>query len=67
MEHKYPEQESYVLHLYNIFASLIKSELTIVVRKPHLLTGNVHKSIYIRTLRFSCLNKYYDLFYGCAS
>lgn len=64
MEHNYPLQESYVSYLYNIFGSLIKSEPTIVIRKPHHLTGNVHKSIYVRTLRFSCLNKYHDLFYG---
>nr|YP_009268547.1 hypothetical protein [Beauveria caledonica]AMD61810.1 hypothetical protein [Beauveria caledonica] len=63
MEHNYPLQKSYVSYVYNIFSSLIKSEPTIVIRKPHHLTGNVHKSIYVRTLRFSCLNKYHDLFY----
>nr|UFJ43983.1 hypothetical protein [Cordyceps militaris]UYL26230.1 LAGLIDADG endonuclease [Cordyceps militaris]WLN31675.1 hypothetical protein [Cordyceps militaris] len=63
MEHNYPQQESYVLHLYNLFGSLIKSEPTIIIRKPHPITGNVHKSIYVRTLRFPCLNKYRDLFY----
>ena len=61
IEHVYPDQESYVLNLYNIFAPLIKSEPTIVTRKPHPVTGNVHKSIYIRTLRFPCLNKFHTV------
>lgn len=62
IEHAYPDQENYVLCLYNIFLNLMKSQPKIVIRKPHPLTGNIHKSIYIRTLRFPCLNKYHDLF-----
>jgi len=63
VEHTYPEQESYVLSLRNLFAPLISMEPTVSVRKADPRTGVVYKSIYIRTLRFLCLNFYYDLFY----
>ena len=63
IDHAYPEQESYVLSLHTLFGSLISSEPVIVVRKADPRTGKVYKSIYIRTLRFACLNKYHDLFY----
>jgi hypothetical protein len=32
-------------------------------RKPDPITGKVYKSMYFRTLSFSCLNKFHDLFY----
>lgn len=63
IDHTYPEQKSYVLNIHALFASLIASEPVIVVRKADLRTGKVYKSIYVRTLRFTCLNKYHDLFY----
>jgi len=63
IDHSYPEQESYVLGLRILFASLIASEPVIIVRKADGRTGKVYKSIYVRTLRFPCLNKYHDLFY----
>lgn len=63
IDHTYPEQKSYVLNIHALFASLIASEPVIVVRKADLRTGKVYKSINVRTLRFTCLNKYHDLFY----
>lgn len=63
IDHTYPEQESYVLSLYTLFAPLIVNEPVIVERKADIRTGKVYKSIYIRTSRFPCLNKYHDLFY----
>lgn len=63
VEHTYPEQESYVFSIKILFASLIKMEPTIIVRKADPRTGKVYKSIYIRTLMFPCLNFYHDLFY----
>lgn len=63
IDHSYPEQESYVLGLRILFASLIASEPVIIVRKADTRTGKVYKSISVRTLRFPCLNKYHDLFY----
>lgn len=38
-------------------------EPVIVVRKADLRTGKIYKSMYVRTLRFSCLNEYHSLFY----
>lgn len=46
-----------------LFAPLINNEPVIIVRKADSRTGKVYKSIYVRTLRFACLNKYHDLFY----
>lgn len=63
----YPEQYSYVTSLHALFASLMPMEPVIITRKSDPRTGKIYKSIYIRTLRFPCLNKYYDLFYGSTS
>ena len=63
VEHAYPEQESYVLNVRALFTSLIAMEPVINVRKADPRTGKVYKSLYVRTLRFSCLNLYHDLFY----
>lgn len=63
IDHTYPEQELYVLAIHTLFAPLIANEPVIIARKPDLRTGKVYKSVYVRTLRFSCLNKYHDLFY----
>jgi hypothetical protein len=38
-------------------------EPVIIVRKADPRTGKIYKSIYVRTLRFSCLNEYHTLFY----
>ncbi len=38
-------------------------EPVIVVRKADPRTGKIYKSMYVRTLRFSCLNEYHSLFY----
>lgn len=63
VEHAYPEQESYVLNVRALFAYLIAMEPVINVRKADPRTGKVYKSLYVRTLRFPCLNFYHDLFY----
>lgn len=63
IDHSYPEQESYVLGLRILFASLIASKPVIIVRKADTRTGKVYKSISVRTLRFPCLNKYHNIFY----
>ena len=52
VEHTYPEQESYILLLHSIFAPLIATEPKIVVRKADSRTGNIYKSMSVRTLRF---------------
>jgi hypothetical protein len=63
IDHTYPEQESYVLSVHTLFISLIAMEPVIIIRKADPRTGKVYKSMYVRTLRFACLNKYHDLFY----
>jgi hypothetical protein len=63
VDHSYPEQEAYVLYLYNIFSLLIGTEPAIAERKLDSRTGKVYKSIHFKTLRFSCLNEYHELFY----
>lgn len=63
IDHTYPDQESYVLSLHALFGSMIAMEPTIVTRKSDPRTGKVYQSIYVRTLRFACLNPYHDLFY----
>jgi len=63
IDHTFPAQEAYVLSLYALFSPLIAMEPVISVRKPDQRTGKVYKSMYFRTLNFSCLNKYHDLFY----
>jgi len=63
VDHTYPEQEAYVLLLSTIFSSLVATEPKISIRKADSRTGKIYKSIYFKTLRFFCLNEYYDLFY----
>jgi hypothetical protein len=63
IDHTYPEQQSYVFSLYTLFGQLIDMEPVIVVRKADPRTGKVYKSMYVRTLRFPCLNEYHSLFY----
>ena len=36
---------------------------SILERKPDKRTGLIYKSIYFLTLRFPCLNEYYEIFY----
>jgi len=63
IDHTYPEQKSYVFSLYTLFGHLIDMEPVIIVRKADPRTGKIYKSIYVRTLRFPCLNEYHTLFY----
>ena len=64
IDHTYPDQKSYVFSLYTLFGDLIDMEPVIVVRKADPRTGKIYKSIYVRTLRFPCLNEYHFLFYA---
>ena len=63
IDHTYPEQKSYVFSLYTLFGPLIDMEPVIIVRKADPRTSKICKSIYVRTLRFPCLNEYHSLFY----
>ena len=63
IDHTYPEQKAYVFSLYSLFGQLIDMEPVIIERKADPRTGNIYKSIYVRTLRFPCLNEYHSLFY----
>ena len=63
IDHTYPYQKSYVFSLYTLFGDLIDMEPVIVVRKADSRTGKIYKSVYVRTLRFPCLNEYHSLFY----
>ena len=63
IDHTYPYQKSYVFSLYTLFGDLIDMEPVIVFRKAHSRTGKIYKSVYIRTLKFPCLNEYHSLFY----
>ncbi|GAA5137723.1 hypothetical protein GCM10023339_78170 [Alloalcanivorax gelatiniphagus] len=65
VEQTYPDQESYLLSIRDLFAPLIKMEPSIVSRKADSRTGKVYKSILFKTLSFPCLNFYHDLFYLC--
>lgn len=62
-DHTFPKQELYVLAIRTIFATLIAKEPVIITRKADLRTRKFYKYMFLRTLSFSCLNKYYDLFY----
>jgi len=62
IDHTYPDQKSYVFSLYTLFGDLIDMEPVIVVRKADPRTGKIYKSIYLRTLRFPCLNEYHFFF-----
>jgi len=63
IDHTYPNQKSYVFSLYTLFGDLIDMEPVIVVRNADPRTGKIYKSVYVRTLRFPCLNEYHSLFY----
>ena len=45
IDHTYPEQESYVLSIYTLFASLIDMKPVINVRKADPRTNKIYKSI----------------------
>ena len=49
--------------MYLLFKPLINMDPSILERKPDKRTGLIYKSIYFLTLRFSCLNEYYEIFY----
>jgi hypothetical protein len=63
IEQAYPEKESYLLSVYELFKFLTFSPPKIVIRKPDKRTGKIHKSMSFKTVHMPCLNYYYDLFY----
>jgi hypothetical protein len=64
IEQAYPEKESYLYSLFELFKSLTSSNPRILERKADKRTGKIYKSLYFTTLRMSCLNYYYELFYA---
>lgn len=63
IEQSYPEKEKYFNHLYLLFKPLVSMNPSILERKPDIRTGLIYKSLYFWTLRFPCLNEFYDIFY----
>ena len=56
-------KEEYFNHLYLLFKPLVSMNPSLLERKPDRRTGLVYKSLYFWTLRFPCLNEYYEIFY----
>lgn len=63
LEQSYPEKEQYLNHLYLLFKSMVVMSPKIIERKPDKRTGLRYKSLYFWTLKFPCLNQYFDMFY----
>lgn len=63
IEQSYPEKEEYFNHLYLLFKPLVSMNPSILERKPDIRTGLIYKSLYFWTLRFPCLNEFYEIFY----
>lgn len=63
LEQSYPEKGQYFNNLYLLFKSMVAMNPTILERKPDKRTGLIYKSLYFWTLRFPCLNEYYEIFY----
>jgi len=59
----YPGHEKYLLSLYEIFKDLTGTPPRIYTRKPDKRTNKIYKTIAFKSLRYPCLNYYYDLFY----
>lgn len=62
-EQTYPDHESYLLSLNNIFKEFVGTSPRIHVRKPDKRTNKVYSTIAFKSLRVIELNYYYDLFY----
>lgn len=62
-EQAYPEHETYLLSLYDIFSNISGKSPRIVSRKPDKRTGKVYKSISFKSLSMVELNYFSDLFY----
>jgi hypothetical protein len=65
IDHTYPTQKAYVNSLYVLFQQLVATPPPAVIeRKKDKKTNIVYKSIYFKTLKFPCLNKFHALFYN---
>ena len=51
------------MHIYSHFINLAGKEPKVYIRKPDKRTNKIYSSMQFKTLAFSCLNYYYDLFY----
>jgi hypothetical protein len=56
--------EAYLYYFYSIFIDMTKAPPFSPARNPDKRTGKVYSSVKFQTLRFPCLNKYYELFYN---
>lgn len=57
------EHESYLWFLFSIFENLVVTKPKKPKRKPHPLTGIIYNSLSFKTLTFSFLNIFHELFY----
>ena len=60
----YPGHKEYLLFLYDIFKDLTGTPPRIHTRKPDKRTNKVYQTIAFKSLRYTSLNYYYDLFYN---
>lgn len=63
IEQSYPEKKQYFDHLYLLFEPMVGMDPSIIERKADKRTGLVYKSIFFWTLKFLCLNEFYEMFY----
>jgi hypothetical protein len=59
----YPNHESYLLSIYEIFKKLVGTPPKIHIRQPNKRTNKIYSSIAFKTLRVKELNYYKELFY----
>lgn len=55
--------KEYAEHLYQLFLPLINQEIYITKREPDVRTGKIYVSFVFKTLAFSFLNLYSELYY----
>jgi LAGLIDADG DNA endonuclease family len=60
----YPGHKEYLLSLYDIFKDLTGTPPRIHTRNPDKRTNRVYQTIAFKSLRYTSLNYYYDLFYN---
>ena len=59
----YPGHKEYLLSLYDIFKDLTGRPPKIHIRKPDKRTNKNYQTIAFKSLRYTSLNYFYDLFY----
>jgi len=55
--------ESYILHLYDLFKDYCGTKPKYNVRKPDKRTDKIYSQVYFNTYALPCFNYYHDLFY----